>query len=335
MNSLNKLTASYLPVLEEHMKKVVARAKGPGLEEFYYMMAYHMGWEGSGAGAEATGKRIRPLLVLFTASACGGNWQNALPAAASVELIHNFSLIHDDIEDNSPLRRGRETVWKKWGIPQAVNTGDGMFTLAHQALLDLEDPLIAYRASVIMQRTCLHLTQGQYLDLSYETRLELTPEDYMTMIKGKTSALIATCTELGALVGGAPDSQRTEFRNFGEYLGLAFQVQDDFLGIWGNTDLTGKSADSDLVTGKKSFPVLYGLKLGGPFADRWKRGSITEMEVEEISAQLEIEGGKEYTIQKSSQLTDEALMSLERAKPTGEAGEALNTLARQLLQREM
>ena len=172
------------------------------------MLTYHMGWEGEGAGPEAQGKRIRPLLVLLCAEAAGGNWRAALPAAAAVELLHNFSLIHDDIQDNSPLRRNRPTVWVKWGAAQAINAGDVLFTLAFLALQDLAGtlpPQNVLLASHILQETCLRLTEGQYLDMSYETRPALPLDAYWPMIGGKTSALLACCCELGALVGGAEE----------------------------------------------------------------------------------------------------------------------------------
>jgi geranylgeranyl diphosphate synthase type I len=137
--SLDQLIHIYRPAIEDTISKVVSRANGDGLDELHQMMNYHLGWAGEGAGPQATGKRIRPLLVLLTTQAAGGDWSKALPAAAAVELIHNFSLIHDDIEDNSPLRRGRPTLWAKWGIPLAINAGDSMFTLAHLAMLDLQE----------------------------------------------------------------------------------------------------------------------------------------------------------------------------------------------------
>ncbi len=137
--TLNKLIDIYHPAIENSLQKAVGSIDEPNLSELNHMMAYHLGWEGEGSGTIATGKRIRPILVLLTAQAAGGNWLYALPGAAAVELIHNFSLIHDDIEDNSPLRRGRPTLWAKWGIPQSINTGDAMFTLAHLTLLQLNE----------------------------------------------------------------------------------------------------------------------------------------------------------------------------------------------------
>ncbi len=337
--SLDQLSELYLPAIEAHLQEVVNLAAGDGLtEEMRHMLAYQMGWEGEGVGEAARGKRVRPLLVLLVASAAGGDWGTALPAAAAVELIHNFSLIHDDIQDHSPLRRGRPTVWKVWGVPQAINAGDAMFTLGQEALLGLEAHLpapILLRAAHTLHGTCLALTQGQYLDLAYEARGDLTLEAYWPMVSGKTAALLSTCTELGALAAGAEERVCAAYRRFGRDLGLAFQALDDLLGIWGDAALTGKSAVSDLVAGKKSLPVLYALSQDGPFARRWSQGNpIRIEEVPQLAAQLEAEGGRAYTRARAAELTEQALSALKEAGPQGLAGEALEELADRLLARQ-
>lgn len=336
--SLEKLAPRYRQAIEEELQRVLSQANGEGLEGLHHMLAYHLGWEGQGAGEEARGKRIRPLLLLLACAAAGGQWQRALPAAAAVELVHNFSLIHDDIEDNSPLRRGRATVWSIWGVPQAINAGDAMFTLANLAMLRLQDACsapLAIQALQVIQDTSLDLTQGQYLDLAYESRGDLTLDAYWPMVKGKTAALLAACTEIGALVAGASSERRTAYRQFGSSLGLAFQVQDDLLGIWGDVAFTGKSAQSDLLSGKKSLPVLYGLSRQGPFAERWSRGEITPEELPALAAQLEREGARDYTQATANTLTGQSLHALEAAEPQGEAGEALVDLAHRLLRRKV
>jgi geranylgeranyl diphosphate synthase type I len=331
-----KLTQTLSEAIEAELHLAVDQADGKGLAEFRHMLAYHLGWEGAGAGAEARGKRIRPLLALLSNAAAGGEWRQALPAAAAVELLHNFSLIHDDIQDNSPLRRGRPTVWKQWGIPQAINSGDAMLTLAHLTLLRLAEttsPAVALQAARILQLACLHLTQGQYLDLQYEARGNLSLEAYWPMVSGKTAALLAACTELGALAAGASEACQETYRRFGYSLGLAFQAQDDILGIWGNAASTGKSAESDLLAGKKSLPVLFGLGQAGPFARRWADGPVQPEEIEALAAQLEAEGARAYAQETAGRLTGEALQALEQAGPQGEAGEALVELAKMLLNR--
>lgn len=335
--SLASIITQYLPSVENELQRQVNRLEEPRYASFREMLTYHMGWTGEGAGPEATGKRIRPLLVLLVCSSVGGDWLHAIYAAAAVELIHNFSLVHDDIQDNSDKRRGRATVWVKWGMPHAINVGDVLFVLANQALLDLSTRYpaeIVVRAAQILQQTCLDLTKGQYLDMSYQQNVNLTQADYWPMVTGKTAALISACTHIGALLGGASDEIQEAYRDFGHYLGLAFQIQDDILGVWGNEALTGKSTASDLLEGKKSLPVLFGLAKGGTFAERWKQRAITLEEVPFLAKQLEREGARLYAQEAADQMTDLALLALRRAEPQGDAGEALFELANKLLNRQ-
>ena len=283
-----------LPAIEDDLRRVIRQADEPDLVGFHQMLAYHMGWEGEGSGPVATGKRIRPLLVLLTNASSGGEWQAALPAASAVELVHNFSLIHDDIEDDSPLRRGRPTIWKKWGVPLAINIGDAMLTLAHLSILKLEETAgcaIAFNAEKILHQTCLDLTRGQHRDISYAERNDMRLEDYWPMVSGKTGALLSACTVLGALVAGVNQETLKAYQEFGINLGIAFQALDDMLGVWGDAALIGKSTDSDLVTGKKSLPVLYELSQNGAFASRWRRGAIPPDEIHHLAQQLRIRRG--------------------------------------------
>ncbi|NOH03095.1 MAG: polyprenyl synthetase family protein [Chloroflexi bacterium] len=338
---------SMLEAIEEELKRQVARLDQPRMQPFHQMLTYHMGWIGEGAGPNAAGKRIRPLLTLLVTASCfigdvvggevgRGNWLHAVSAAAAIELIHNFSLAHDDIQDNSELRRGRKTLWVKWGSPMAINAGDALFVIANQSILDLIGRYpaeIVVRAATVLNNSCLDLTRGQYLDMSYEERTDLTMEDYWPMIGGKTSSLLSACTQIGAILGYAQEPQIEAFRLFGYHLGLAFQVQDDILGIWGDENLTGKSAASDLVEGKNSLPVLYGLEQNGRFAERWRKGPISLAEVSEVAALLEAEGGKAFAEKMSAEETQKALGCLQEANPRGEAGQAILQLANMLLKR--
>lgn len=334
-----------LSAIEAEPQRQVARLDEPRTRLYHEMLTYHMGWTGEGAGPEATGKRIRPLLVLLTTASCGANtgnapstrWQFALPAAAAVELVHNFSLTHDDIQDNSDKRRGRPSLWKKWGLAQGINAGDGLFVLSNLAITDLIAAYpaeIVVRAAQILHATCLDLTRGQFLDISYQDRADLSVEDYWPMVGGKTAALLSCCCHLGALLGGADETTQETWRSFGHYLGLAFQAQDDILGIWGDEALTGKSAAGDLVEGKKSLPVLFGLEKKGKFASRWTEGRIRREEVEELARLLASESAYRSAQDAARQMTDLALDCLREADPQGEAGEALVNLANKLLGRE-
>lgn len=334
--SLNTLMSLMLPAIEDELAAALSFTRNAPVEDLYGILAYHMGWEGEEAGSETRGKRIRPLLVTLTSAAAGGDWQASLPAAAAVELVHNFSLIHDDIEDNSPMRRGRETVWKRWGIPLAINAGDTLFTLAHLALLRLEktcSPGVVVQAAKLLQTTCLKLTQGQHLDIAYQNQSQLDLDSYWVMVGGKTAALLAACAGLGAMAAGAAEEARACYQDFGYALGLAFQVQDDFLGIWGSQAQTGKSTTSDLVSGKKTLPILYGIQKQALFYERWKQGDIQPEEACAMSSLLEQDGAKEYTTLAANQWTNKALRALEQAQPIEPAAQALFELANDMLHR--
>jgi geranylgeranyl diphosphate synthase type I len=213
-----------------------------------------------------------------------------------------------------------------------------MFTLAHLVLLDLvktANEHVAFQATRILQQTCLQLTQGQFLDMSYEQQRSLPISAYWPMVSGKTAALLSACTEIGALVAGVTPEKQQAYRSFGLHLGLAFQALDDLLGIWGDADKIGKSATSDLVEGKKSLPVLYGLAQQGEFTQRWLQGPVTTEQVPALAALLEAEGARSYTQQEAERLTETALQALRQARPQGEAGQALFELANQLLKRQL
>lgn len=318
--------------IEADLQAVVRQADGPGLAELHGMLAYHMGWEGEGAGLRATGKRVRPMLVLLTCAAASGDWQAALPGASAVELIHNFSLIHDDIQDGSETRRGRPTLWTRWGEAQAINAGDALFALAHLALQGLEGAIYAQAAQLLPQ-TSLQLTQGQYMDLAYETRAELSLADYWPMVRGKTAVLMAACTRLGALVAGAKDTALDAFSRFGMQLGLAFQAHDDILGAWGDEAETGKSAHSDLLSGKKSLPVLFGLEHSEEFKGRWAAGVADEKEASELAAMLQAAGAQDYAEAQVQKLTSEALEALAQTRASEKSTKDLRELTQELVGR--
>ena len=325
------------PEIESTMQEIIGVYLPSEYSELKQMLTYHMGWEGEGAGLKAQGKRIRPLLVLICAESAGGKWQQALPAAAAVELLHNFSLIHDDVQDEGTVRRGRPTVWTIWGEAQAINAGDLMFTLSNLAILKLGEvisPAKALESSRIFNETCVQLTKGQYLDMAYEKDQNLTLDAYWPMVGGKTAALLACCAELGALVGGLEGVRRSFYRQFAYNLGLAFQVWDDWLGVWGDAAIVGKSTDSDLVSGKKSLPILYGLGLKGKFYQRWNQGPIHSADVSELADLLAKEGAQEYTQREADRLTGEALKALEQIGEENAASRVLRELSSLLLNRK-
>ncbi len=232
----------------------------------YTLMRYHLGWEDrQGRSIEGrTGKLLRPALCLLCCEAVGGEAGRALPAAAALELLHNFSLIHDDVEDASLQRHGRETLWSLWGEAQAINVGDGMFALAHGTLLRLVErghpTERVLQAIQMLDDASLRLCEGQQRDLEYAEERLITRADYQSMIEGKTAALLAASGALGALLGGATPEGVEALEQFGRRLGLAFQIRDDVLGVWGDSEETGKPTGDDLRGGKKSYPVVIGLE---------------------------------------------------------------------------
>jgi geranylgeranyl diphosphate synthase type I len=236
----------------------------------YTLMRYHLGWEDrQGRPIEGrSGKLLRPALCLLCCEAVGGDAKGALPAAAALELLHNFSLIHDDVEDASLQRHGRETLWSLWGEAQAINVGDGMFALAHRTLLRLSDggfdDTTVLQAARILDSASLRLCEGQQRDLEYAEERVIEREDYLSMIEGKTAALLAGSGGLGALLGGGSPESVDALQEFGRRLGLAFQIRDDVLGIWGDAEETGKPTGDDLRGGKKSYPVVVGFERASP-----------------------------------------------------------------------
>ena len=246
--------------IEGELKRLLSKRRMP----LYEMMRYHLGWvDENGQPISGGGKYLRATLCLLASQAVGGEFEVALRFAAAIELVHNFSLIHDDIQDRDSERRHRPTVWKIWGEPQAINAGTAMRVLASMAITDLKTtglpPEKLIDAYKILDESCLSMIEGQYLDISFEDNLEIRLSDYMDMIEKKTAALIEASLQLGALTALSSDDA-VPFKRFGRYLGLAFQIRDDVLGIWGDEGATGKPRGSDIRRKKKSFPIVFALE---------------------------------------------------------------------------
>jgi geranylgeranyl diphosphate synthase type I len=265
---------------------------------------------------------MRPLLGLLAYASITGAYAPALPGAAAVELGHNFSLVHDDIEDADRERRHRPTLWVRHGVPQAINTGDAIFVLSRIALhrlteLGFPDAKVL-RLMRLYDLTCLALCEGQYLDIwAAEHDEPMTVERYFDMIGRKTAALIAASIEAGALLATDDEEVVGRYRAFGWALGLAFQLNDDLLGIWGQETATGKEP-SDLARHKKTLPVIYALEHGEP-ADRarlleiYRHPDPGPAEVTEAIAILERTGAREFTRSQAHRYRDEALAQLDAA----------------------
>ena len=325
-----------LPKIQDQMERIVSLAKQNNNDSLHQMLSYHLGWTNSQKGASSQGKRIRPLILLLSTETSGGNWQDAVAAAAAVELIHNFSLIHDDIEDESEVRRGRKTVWKLHGLPIAINAGDALYSLSFLCMGELvkrNSFEISYQAFNLLSEACLAITKGQHLDISFEKLGQVSVPEYMEMIEGKTASLLAMSSKLGALIAGSDPNTQELYFDIGKNLGLAFQVYDDILGIWGKPEETGKSTATDLITRKKSLPILYGLSNNGIFRQMWE-AEISEKNVTLLADQLRQEGAYDYAQQKAEEFTSAAINAFELARPSGPAAEAFQELIHNLTQRK-
>ena len=310
--------AELIAATEDEILSLV-RDRDPSTQGVYEMVRYHLGLDGSGAAA---GKRMRPLLGLLAYASITGRYEPALPGAAAVELGHNFSLVHDDIEDGDVERRHRPTLWAKHGIPQAINSGDMLFSLSRVALHRLTDlgfsDAKVLRLMRLYDTTCVALCEGQYIDIwTSEHDQSMSVELYFDMIGRKTAALISASIEAGALLATDDEAVIARYRAFGWALGLAFQLNDDLLGIWGKEQSTGKEP-TDLARHKKTLPVIYALQHAGP-EDRQRLRALqateapTAAELDEVVAILERNGARDYTRDQARRYRDEALAELEAA----------------------
>lgn len=251
-------------LLEPEMHRAMAALDGPA-PILPGMANYHLGFADeqfrpAQLPAALRGKRFRPGIAMLACGAAGGDPAQAAPLAAAVELLHNFTLIHDDIQDESPSRRHRPTVWTLWGVGQAINAGDAIFGAAHLALYQLRergvDAGLILRLADEFDRMTIRIVQGQALDLSFEGRSDVTPDAYLQMIELKTAVIVRYAAWAGALIGGSGEEQADRFAAFGLSLGLGFQVRDDLLGIWGASGTTGKAEADDIRRRKQSLPIL-------------------------------------------------------------------------------
>jgi len=226
------------------------------------IIRYHMGWLNRDFKKEDSykGKRLRPVLCSLVCKITGGRIEDSYPPGIALELTHNFSLVHDDIQDKDLFRRGRETVWSIWGIAQGINVGDAMISLAHKAILDSRlDYYKKYRLIDILDTAIFRLCQGQFMDVSFEERQDVEIEEYLQMVQGKTCSMFEASVEMGIVVSEREDLAG-QFVSIARNLGLGFQILDDILGLWGDPKVTGKPVGSDLRQNKKTYPIILGLK---------------------------------------------------------------------------
>ena len=319
----------------------------PALEEapIYPLLRYHLGWaerDGSPARSpQSQGKALRPTLCLFACDALRGDLSQALPAAAAIELMHNFSLVHDDIQDKDLERRHQPTVWSLWGVPRALVAGNAMHSVSNLAELGAVSRDVpaatALRVSQLLSESCLEMIQGQCMDMEFETSTSIDAEDYLQMVAFKTGALIRVCLQIGALLATDDPGAFRSFSAFGAGLGRAFQIRDDYLGIWGDEATTGKAAGNDIRRRKKSFPIVYAFaRAQGPLRDDldriYAREELDDGDVARVLEALEEVGAREQSQALIDASAGDALEALAPAPLPGwarkEAGDLIDFVSR-------
>jgi geranylgeranyl diphosphate synthase, type I len=301
---------------------------------------YHLGWwDADGRPATAyQGKGIRPALALLAAEAVGGKALATVPGAVAVELVHNFSLIHDDVIDGDLSRRRRPTAWSVFGIGPAIVAGDALLALAFEVLVGEGGPATAQLARMLSVAV-LELTEGEHADLAFEHRADVDLPECLTMAEGKTGALFGCACALGAALGGGTETQVALLRGFGEQLGVAFQLVDDLLDIWGNPATTGKPARGDLHRRKKSLPLVAALTSGTTAGHELaalycREQPLSEAELHHAMALIDRAGGRAWCRARVEDLIAGALRQLHAAVGATRCAAELAALARLAGRRE-
>ena len=306
--------------IEEELGRAVPETGGADVQ---LLLRYHLGWvdrRGVPApSASSQGKALRPTLCMFACESLNPDCARAMPAAAAMELIHNFSLLHDDIQDQDLERRHQPTAWSLWGIPRALVAGDAMHSTGDLAMLAVAQqgvsPEVSLKVSDIFTGSYLEMIEGQCLDLEFEGRTDITTGEYLYMIACKTGALIRCGLEIGALLADGDDAAVRAFARFGDGLGQAFQIRDDYLGVWGDEATLGKATGNDIRRRKKSYPVVFALERadGAALSDLRRIYSQTELEeddVQRVLAVLDEVGAREQAQALTERAANRALEAL-------------------------
>lgn len=300
---------------------------------------YHFGWvDTHGHPTTSGGKAIRPTLTLLACTAAGAEPAIAAAGGVAVECVHNFSLLHDDVMDGDEERRHRPTAWTVFGPAQAILAGDALLVLASQVLLDTPG-IGARRSERRIAQATQALIMGQVLDLKFETRDDVGLTECIEMAQAKTAALIACSTTVGALLAEAPQAVVHALDAFGMHLGLAFQIVDDILGIWGSSEITGKPVGADLRTRKKSLPVVAALRSGSRSAQALRalyaeRGLLDDDAVARAADLVDDAGGRAWAMREADRQLNLACAELESAPLDATARDELHALARYVTDRD-
>lgn len=302
----------YRPTIAQSVKEALENPELP--QDVKEPILYHFGWQNEN-GQQLSheifpGKGIRPVLLAMTYESLGGDPQSIAPLGATLELVHNFSLIHDDIEDKDTYRHNRPTLWatNRWGEAHAINSGDYLLILAFEQIKKLKDrgysPKQILDITTLTYKTVLSLIEGQHRDIAFEKQQEVYIEEYMKMIKGKTGAMIDAAILMAAQLAGTDTNTFQHLEDYADAIGKIFQIRDDFLGIWGNTGVTGKPEDGDIKKRKKSYPVIFALEKAKVSGDSPEKSRLLNYymstdkasnEIEQIRKDLEFFGAKEAT----------------------------------------
>ncbi len=282
-------------------------------EKLQEMLYYSLGFSSDGSLLEG-GKRLRPLFCCLCCGIQCGNYEPALMYAAGVEMLHNFTLIHDDIEDNGDVRHKRPSLWKRDGLALALNAGDMLYNLSLTVFNEADQE--SGRDGLRHMISCAsRLFLGQHRDISFESRNDISESEYLHMVRGKTSALLGSSFALGAAAGDAPEKTVREFEYAGRRLGIAFQIRDDYLGTWGDRETFGKSVTGDIMEKKNTLAVIYTSEHDPEFREKWAAYDGSPERVPEFAAMMEKAGAPEYLHEKSSTFIREAeeTLALHRA----------------------
>jgi geranylgeranyl diphosphate synthase, type I len=335
--SITRTLESSRELITPLLRKMVHRLD-PGIR---LVVSYHLGWcDEHGIPANTNGgKAVRPSLALMGARAAGAPAETAVAGAVAVELVHNFSLVHDDLMDRDAERRHRATVWALWGDATAILAGDAMLSLAHEVLLDVASPH-ARPAGALISTATRELIRGQALDMAFENRHFVSLDECMDMARGKTAALMSASAAIGAVLAGAPVTVTNALAAYGDQLGLVFQLIDDVLGIWGQPEITGKPVYSDLRSRKKTLPVTWVVENGGPAGRElaaWLASEVrdpTDAELADVAELVDRGGGRTWAAEEVRRRTNLAEEAISHAGAAPESVGQLRALARYLIDRE-
>ncbi len=314
-----------LPSMFDHYGDYIQGALRSNLDlrhsAVYDMLRYYVGWaDVTGAPITAmTGKAVRPTLCLFGCEAVGGAVNLAMPAAVALEFIHNFSLVHDDIQDEDETRHNRKTLWRVWGKPKALVAGNVLRVVADTALHKLESEGLKPDRSLIvvslLTESYLEMIEGQYLDMSFEGRHDIGMDDYLRMISRKTGSLIRCSLNLGAAVGTDDPHAIAALRECGRALGYVFQIRDDALGVWGKEEITGKPVGSDIRRKKNSYPVVYTMEAAAS-EDRasiysmYQKPELDDDDVDSVLRIMDRVGAREHAQSEAARWADAAVRAI-------------------------